>query len=43
MQRRFVEEAQIAAQLDHPGVVPIHELGTDADGRPFFAMRLVKA
>jgi WD40 repeat protein/tRNA A-37 threonylcarbamoyl transferase component Bud32 len=41
-QRRFVEEAQIAAQLDHPGIVPIHELGTDPEGRPFFAMRLVR-
>lgn len=41
-QRRFVEEAQIAGQLDHPGIVPIHELGIDADGRPFFAMKLVR-
>ncbi|MCA8973947.1 MAG: protein kinase, partial [Planctomycetes bacterium] len=41
-QRRFVEEAQIAAQLDHPGIVPIHELGLDGDGRPFFAMRFVR-
>ncbi|MCB9876645.1 MAG: protein kinase [Planctomycetes bacterium] len=42
LQRRFVEEAQIAAQLDHPGIVPIHELGVDAEGRPFFAMKLVR-
>jgi WD40 repeat protein/tRNA A-37 threonylcarbamoyl transferase component Bud32 len=41
-QRRFLEEAQIAAQLDHPGIVPIHELGLDAEGRPFFSMRLVR-
>jgi len=41
-QRRFLEEAQIAAQLDHPGIVPIHELGLDADGRPFFSMQLVR-
>jgi WD40 repeat protein/tRNA A-37 threonylcarbamoyl transferase component Bud32 len=40
--RRFIEEAQIAAQLDHPGIVPIHELGVDPEGRPFFAMRLVR-
>ena len=40
--RRFLEEAQIAAQLDHPGIVPIHELGLDADGRPFFSMKLVR-
>ncbi len=41
-QRRFLEEAQITGQLDHPGIVPIHELGLDDDGRPFFAMRLVQ-
>jgi serine/threonine-protein kinase len=40
--RRFVEEAQIGGQLQHPGVVPIYELGTFADRRPFFAMKLVK-
>ncbi len=40
--RRFVEEAQIAGQLQHPGVVPIYELGTFADHRPYFAMKLVK-
>ena len=32
--RRFVEEAQISGQLQHPGVVPIYELGTFADRRP---------
>ncbi len=40
--RRFLEEAQIAAQLDHPGIVPVHELGLDAEGRPFFSMQLVR-
>jgi serine/threonine-protein kinase len=40
--RRFVEEAQIAGQLQHPGVVPVYELGTFADRRPFFTMKLVK-
>jgi len=39
---RFLEEAQITGQLDHPGVVPVHELGMDARGRCFFTMRLVK-
>ena len=36
MVRRFVEEAQIGGQLQHPGIVPIYELGTFADRRPFF-------
>jgi serine/threonine-protein kinase len=40
--RRFVEEAQIAGQLQHPGVVPVYELGCFADRRPYFAMKLVK-
>ena len=39
---RFLEEAQVTAQLDHPGVVPIHELGIDRDGRAYFTMREVK-
>ena len=42
MVRRFVEEAQIGGQLQHPGIVPIYELGAFADRRPFFAMKLVK-
>jgi tetratricopeptide (TPR) repeat protein len=40
--RRFVEEAQIAGQLQHPGVVPVYELGCFGDARPYFAMKLVK-
>ena len=42
MVRRFVEEAQIGGQLQHPGVVPVYELGTFGDARPYFAMKLVK-
>ncbi len=38
---RFVEEAQIGGQLQHPGIVPVYELGM-VDGRPFFAMKMVK-
>ena len=40
--RRFVEEAQIGGQLQHPGIVPIYELGAFADRRPYFAMKLVE-
>ncbi len=39
---RFLEEAQVTGQLDHPGIVPVHELGLGADGRVYFTMRLVK-
>src|SRR5262249_2530501 len=42
MVRRFLEEAQIGGQLQHPGVVPIYALGTFAHRRPFFSMKLVK-
>ncbi len=39
---RFLDEARITSKLDHPGVVPIHELGRDERGRAFFTMRLVE-
>jgi serine/threonine protein kinase/formylglycine-generating enzyme required for sulfatase activity len=39
---RFLEEAQVTGQLDHPGIVPVHELGLDGQGRVFFTMKLVK-
>ncbi|MCA8975639.1 MAG: serine/threonine protein kinase [Planctomycetes bacterium] len=39
---RFLEEAQVTSQLDHPGVVPVHELGLDQNGKVYFTMRLVK-
>ncbi|HKI38327.1 MAG TPA: serine/threonine-protein kinase [Gemmataceae bacterium] len=42
LEQRFVEEAQIGGQLQHPGVVPVYELGRFADRRPFFTMKLVK-
>jgi serine/threonine-protein kinase len=42
LERRFLEEAQVAGQLQHPGVPPIHDLGRLEDGRPFFAMKLIK-
>jgi hypothetical protein len=40
--RRFLEEAQVSGQLQHPGVVPVHEVGRCADGRPYFTMKLVR-
>ena len=38
---RLVGEARIGAQLQHPGVVPVHDLGVLADGRVFFTMKEV--
>ena len=40
--RRFVEEAQIGGQLQHPGIVPVYELGAFSDRRPYFTMKLVR-
>jgi tetratricopeptide (TPR) repeat protein len=42
MIERFVEEAQIGGQLQHPGIVPVYELGHFPGGRPYFTMKLVK-
>jgi serine/threonine protein kinase/formylglycine-generating enzyme required for sulfatase activity len=39
---RFLEEAQVTGQLDHPGIVPVHELGLDSTGRVYFTMKLVR-
>jgi serine/threonine protein kinase len=39
---RFLEEARIEGQLQHPGVVPVHEVGQLSDRRPFFTMKLVE-
>src|SRR5687767_8240391 len=40
--RRFIEEAQIAAQLQHPGIVPIYEFGLYQDRTPYFTMKLIQ-
>jgi hypothetical protein len=42
MVRRLVEEAQIGGQLQHPGVLPVYEMGLDANLRPYFTMKLVR-
>lgn len=39
---RFVREARVMAQIEHPHVVPVHELGADADGNPYFTMKKVR-
>ena len=40
--RRFVQEARVAGQLDHPGVLPVYEAGSLPDGRSYFAMPFVR-
>jgi serine/threonine protein kinase len=42
MVRRFLEEAQITGQLEHPNIVPVHEIGIDEDLKIYFTMKLVK-
>jgi serine/threonine-protein kinase len=39
---RFVREAEVTGNLEHPGVVPIHGLGCYPDGRPYYAMRFIR-
>jgi eukaryotic-like serine/threonine-protein kinase len=39
---RFIEEGQIAAQLEHPNIIPIYELGQLPDGRSFFTMQIIR-
>src|SRR5262249_27721672 len=40
--RRFLSEARITGQLQHPGIPAVHQVGSLADGRPFLAMKLIK-
>jgi eukaryotic-like serine/threonine-protein kinase len=39
---RLMREARVLAQLEHPGIVPVHDVGILADGRVFYAMKLVE-
>lgn len=38
---QFLHEARLCSQLQHPGVVPIHEVGQTEDGRPYFTMKIL--
>ncbi len=39
---RFIEEAQITGQLEHPNIVPVYELGVDEQSHVFYTMKLVR-
>lgn len=39
---RFIHEAQVTAQLEHPGIVPVHDVGVLADGTVFYTMKRVE-
>jgi eukaryotic-like serine/threonine-protein kinase len=42
VRQRFIAEAKITGGLEHPGVVPVHGLGTLPNGQPYYVMRLIR-
>lgn len=41
-QRMLIREARVTGQLEHPNIVPVHDLGVDSDGRLFFTMKRIE-
>lgn len=39
---RFIQEARITASLEHPNIVPVHEIGVDSTGAPYYTMKLLR-
>ncbi len=39
---RFLNEAKVTAQLEHPNIVPVHELSVDENGQPYYTMKMVR-
>src|SRR4029077_12264736 len=42
VRRRFLDEARVGSQLQHPGIVPVYDLGWLDEQHPFFTMKLVE-
>ena len=42
IRERFLREAEVTGQLEHPGIVPVYALGHADDGRPYYVMRMIR-
>ncbi len=42
LEQRLIQEARVLARLEHPGIVPVHDVGRLPDGRPFYTMKFVE-
>lgn len=40
--QRFLQEARVMGHLEHPNIVPMHELGLDEEGQPYYTMKLIR-